>query len=33
VLDHLLDEDAFDRLVASAYVAGAESMEGEDRDD
>ena len=33
VLDHLLDEDAFDGLVAGAYVASAESMEGEDGDD
>ncbi len=33
VLDHLLDEDAFDRLVAGAYVARAESMKGQDCDD
>jgi hypothetical protein len=33
VLDHLLDEDAFDGLVAGAYVANAESMKGQDRDD
>ena len=33
VLDHLLDEHAFDRLVAAAYVAHAEPMEGQDCDD
>ncbi len=31
VLDHLLDEDAFDGLVAGAYVAGAEPMQRQDR--
>jgi hypothetical protein len=30
VLDHLLDEHAFDGLVAGAYVAGAEPMKGQD---
>ena len=30
VLDHLLDEHAFDRLVAGAYVAGAEPMKRQD---
>ena len=33
MLDHLLDEDAFDRFVTGAYVAGAEAMEGQDGDD
>ncbi len=33
MLDHLLDEHAFDGLVAGAHVAGAESMEGQDCDD
>ena len=33
MLDHLLDEDAFDRLVAGAYVAGAESMKRQYGDD
>jgi hypothetical protein len=30
VLDHLLDEHAFDGLVAGAYVAGAEPMKRQD---
>ncbi|HEY9158788.1 hypothetical protein [Candidatus Binatus sp.] len=30
VLNHLLDEHAFDRLVAGAYVAGAEPMKRQD---
>ena len=33
MLDHLLDENAFDRFVAGAYVARAESMEGQNGDD
>ena len=33
MLDHLLHEDAFDRFVAGAYVAGAEAMEGQERND
>ena len=33
VLDHLLDEHAFDRFVAGAYVAGAEPMKRQDGDD
>ncbi len=36
MLDHLLDEHAFDGLVAGAYVSGAEPMKrqdgGEERD-
>ena len=32
MLDHLLDEHAFDRFVAGAYVACAESMKGQDGD-
>jgi len=33
VLDHLLDEDALDRLVAGAYVASAKAMKPQDRGD
>ena len=33
VFNHLLHEDALDRLVAGTYVAGAESMNGQHGDD
>src|SRR6266852_3260687 len=33
VLDHLLEEDAFGRLVCAAYVGRVEAMDGEKRDD
>src|SRR5260370_17433301 len=33
VLDHLLEEDAFDRLVVAAYVGRVEAVDREKRDD
>jgi hypothetical protein len=33
VLDHLLDEHAFDGFVAGAYVGGADSMKSQDGDE
>src|SRR5712692_5068269 len=33
VLDHLLEEDAFDRLVVTAYVGHVEAVDGEECDD
>src|SRR5260370_39755381 len=33
VLDHLLEEDAFDRLVVTAYVGRVEAVDREKRDD